>query len=99
MATHLENFTTLLTAVLGAAPDNNQLSTVADAALSKVTDKELLEMFPNDTRDTISTNQRARIANIVIRKLIRRMVRSYKVGEARIANIPAVQAAANDETI
>jgi len=99
MATHLENFTAIIGAAIGSAPTNNQLATVADAALSKVTDRELLLIFPAATRETLTANQRAAIANIVIRKLIRRMVRTFKVAEARIANIPAVQEAANDETI
>jgi hypothetical protein len=99
MATHLENFINILTGVLGTAPDNNQLSTVASAALTKVSDKEIEEFFPNITRETLTVNQRAYIANVVIRKLIRRMVRTVKVADARVSNQPAVIAAANDETI
>lgn len=99
MATHLQNFNMILTGVLGISPTNEQLSAVADAALTKVTDKELLEFFPNDTRETLTANQRAYVANIIVRKLIRRLVRTSKVAAARIANIPALTAAASDETI
>lgn len=99
MATHLENLTNILTGVLGLAPDNNQLNTVAAAALTKVTDKELLLLFPTATRKTLTVNQRAYIANVVIRKLIRRMIRNVKVADVRTSNLPALTAAANDETI
>ena len=99
MATHLENFISIMTGVLDAAPSNVQMTAVADSALAKVTDSELLGLFPNATRETLNPNQRALIANIIIRKLIRRMVRFEKVKTVNIANKPAMDAAANDETI
>lgn len=99
MATPVENLTSILTGALGQAPTPIQLNTIADAALSKVTDEEIAATFSGITKVNLSNNQRALIANTIILKLLRRLIRTYKVSSAQTANRPAIEAAANDNTL
>lgn len=92
MATELQNFTSVMNALVDGTATVAQRTAVGDAFVAEIPDDdELLALFPTPeggtpvTKATLTNEQRAKVVNVALKTFIRTTVRRVKVKAARDA--------------